>query len=394
LYRISQSFQSHASAVIRLLKLAEQDDGDKLGIFAYVAAKSYQAMLRTFQGPRHSEFVDSLLHMPTFQGSDIQHPFPLPQPTNSRLGQRDVAFIESLSRPVNDVFLRLSTIKIPNLLALAENYQTGSDLPLVYTQETCVEFHRLLCHLLRSYEASLLMLDEYGGRPLSDNEMDDFEFTVYGVATCALTLRDLLYSSYLDEHLRRIQPLLVQAQRNIQGRDGVMGDAKKHMGAGECMSDIPEDAIFPWMDSESLPVGDACLDWLKSQGIHFEAADNLIGVASHFDQAHISTTSVAVPYPAKAMRPWTQVVKEVVSSHPSTYTVQDAIGAIENVVSKSVKAEAQLKGDMCFRGTLHCDACLASIIHRSNSLEACSTDEVRSLDKFTVSPVVNNTISI
>jgi len=232
---------------------------------------------------------------------------------------------------------------------LGADYKIGSDIPPMYTSETCEEFQRLLCHLLRSYEAALLTLDDFKGRSLKPDEVNSFEIAVYCVATCGLTLRDLVYSSFLQEHLARIRLAVPQAQPRT------------------------------WTDS--LSVRDAYVDWLKSQVIYFEAANNLIGISSHFCGARVSLRFADVQPPCSAMRPLPQVMEEIVS-YPQlgdfpTYTVQDAMSMIESVVSGNASLKSHLKDILSenFRGTLHCEAFLACFVHRSNSTEV-GLDEI------------------
>jgi hypothetical protein len=101
-------------------------------------------------------------------------------------------------------------------------------------------------------------------------------------------------------------------------------------------------------------------------------------MAPHIRRMQISIEVVAVPQSGTSMRPWQQVVEEMVSSSDSMkslhFTAQDAISAIEEFVSRSANLSARLKGDMFlgrnFRGVVHSQACLASMIHRSDSGES------------------------
>jgi hypothetical protein len=378
--------------LLSLLKVAEQNEGDKLGIFTYVAAKSHRKMLQRLQHEIYSRpFFNSLLGIAPSRANDITRPFPNSQSIDSPLGKRDAAFIESLSQPINEHFLRLSKVGIPKLLVLAKRYKAGSTLTSIYTKETCEEFHRLLCHLLRCYEAALLTLDEFKARFLSDVNIEEFEIAVYGVATCGITLRALAYCSFVEEHFSRIRapdPLTSQRRNHAQGQmdaEIMYGDEDPELLSERISIQTP---MIPAGKHYNSPVvRDAYVDWLRSQVAHFEAANHLIGIASLFRGTHSSMTVIADQDSDTAMRPWQRVIRDVISSSdPSDsfhYTVEDAIVAIEELVSRNVSLETLLKGDMSsgrnFWGTLHSEACLASMIHCSDSLQ------VRGMDESTVS---------
>jgi hypothetical protein len=73
------------------------------------------------------------------------------------------------------------------------------------------------------------------------------------------------------------------------------------------------------------------------------------------------------------MHPWQQVIEELVSSssimNALHFTAKDAIGAIEEFVSRNVNPENQLPSGTLpgrnFCGTIHSQAALASVLHRS-----------------------------
>ena len=89
-------------------------------------------------------------------------------------------------------------------MKIPKNYK-GADLPAFYTEDTCEEFHRLLCHLLRRFEAALLTLHDLRDCPRAEIQSKCFDIAVYNAATCGLTLWSLVYSSFLEEHLSRFQ---------------------------------------------------------------------------------------------------------------------------------------------------------------------------------------------
>jgi hypothetical protein len=109
---------------------------------------------------------------------------------------------------------------------------------------------------------------------------------------------------------------------------------------------------------------------------HFEAANTLIGVAPRIiGTAQLSIHVLVIPQTATFIPPWQQVVEELVSSSSLMealhFTTQDAIGAIEEFLSRNANSAKQPQGDVLpgqnFRGSVHSPAALASVMHRSKS---------------------------
>jgi hypothetical protein len=384
--RTSQTFQSHAASVIDLLNGVDQNNADTLGIFTYVAAKSYGKMLSRWENPEYSApFFKCLLDISPSRaraegaGGRL---FPDPQSINTSSGKRDADFLKSLSQPLNEHFLKLSKLGIPNLMKLAVEYTTDSDLPPIYTMNTCEEVHRLLCHLLRCYDRSLAALDKFTNKPLSDKEVDDFASAVHCFTTCALMLRDFVYSSFLEEHISRIQPTDPRTV-NCQGADGHVGtgagagvgtgvgasagvgpNAHRHVdgrgnedegGDGDeavdpDLRDIQPGTILP--NKEPLSVSGSYVEWLRLQVIYFEALTILIGVLHPMDRP-LSIMIIAVARPKKDLRDWRDIVTEVMRK--AEYT--------EMAISEaSVKLGQLVQHKLRFTGTLHCEAILLSLI--------------------------------
>ena len=352
-----------------LLRVADQTQENSLGIFTYVAAQSYLRMLQSFElGSGSKPFIDCLLEVAPSRARLIKRPFPSPQRINTPLGQRDIAFIDFLVQPITEYFVQLSQIDIHNLMRVAKQYHDtpapSPDLPTLYTEETCEDFHRLLCHLLRRFETTLLKLHEFRDRSPADRCTEDFEMAVYGVATCGLTLRSLVHSSFLEEHLVRIQAPNPYPQtcagNNINRNMHMSPEALEFYPHGACGN-----------DSGSHSVCTAYAHCLRSQVAHFEAANHLVGFASRFREAKISIRTVtAIENCEAAMHPWRQVIEEIACSSPQGESrdrhSEEVIIAIEGILSESVSLASRLddgnRPNQNFRGTVHCEAWLASIL--------------------------------
>jgi hypothetical protein len=149
-----------------------------------------------------------------------------------------MCFIDFLLQPITEHFLDLSQLEIPNLTRVAKQYhdKPGPVLPALYTEKTCEEIHHLLCHLLRRFEAALMKLHEFQNRSLEDRRTDDFEMAVYAVAICGVTLRSLVHSSFLEEHIIRIQAPNPYPQECV-GNAGInVPDLNMHMSREALMA--------------------------------------------------------------------------------------------------------------------------------------------------------------
>jgi hypothetical protein len=206
--RTAQPFDSHVAALLSLLQVSDQTQGDKLGIFTYVAAQCYPVMLQKIQQGSDSKlFIKCLLESDPSRAHSDERPFLNLQPIHTPLAQRDIAFISFLTKPLANHFLHFSHIPIPNLIKLAKHYHKtpGAEFPHIYTRETCKEFHHLPCHLLTSYETALSALHDLEDLLHAERQTELFDNAVYCMATCGLILRSLVYLPFLEEHLCRIQ---------------------------------------------------------------------------------------------------------------------------------------------------------------------------------------------
>jgi hypothetical protein len=363
--------------------VADQTQGDKLGIFTYVAAQSYPRMLQKFQHGSDSKlFIECLLELDPSKARPVERPFPDLQPIHTALAQRDIAFISFLAKPLTEHFLHLSQINIPNLIKLAKHYDEtpGAEFPHIYTGETCEEFHRLLCHLVRRHEAALSALNDLKDLSHAERQTERFDNAVYGVATCGLILRSLVYSSFLEEHLCRIQAPNPHTTRldGIPQAD-VTSDDEALSGSGTIIWQ-------PWQvfgrDSGSSSVRRVYMNHLQSLVAPLEAANDLVAMASRFHDSQFTINVVAVDDCGTAMHPWRKLIEEIIPSARASdlrsFTANDAITAIEDVLSSNVDLAVRLADDGMkgcnFRGVLHCTACLVSVMHHPELVETDSAD--------------------
>jgi len=362
------------AALLGLLKVADHTQRNKLNIFTYVAAKSYPRILRKFQHDFESKpFIDAILDIPPAQAINSGRLFLKQRSTDSTWSERDTTFVEVLSRPVSERFLGLSQIGIPNIIRLVKSYQKSSarDRSAFYNPETCEDFHRLLCHLLRRYEAALTTLLE-----LENNSSEDTEEAVFSLTVCGLTLHALVYSSFLEDHLCCIRaPSLHPFRRSESSHMDIKSDAGEPLACESIESKSQ-------MDSSLQSVRNTYVNCLKSQVAHFEAARQFVASGSRFRDTPVAIQIISPPSLSTEMLPWRRVLKDIMSLNPGNpYSYSDdeaieAIAAIERAVSAHAVLEKRLKdkNEWIFGGTLHCAAHLACIINSSDPFETDLSD--------------------
>jgi hypothetical protein len=376
---MTKSFESHVTTLLSLIRDVGHSQGEGLSVFSYVAAQSYPAMLQKFlPGSDSKHFIDCLLGLAPEQVLTSERPFPAPQPIDTPLGKQDIAFIKLLVQPVTEHFLKLSENGISALVQLAKHYPAtpAAELPAFYTRDTCKEFHRLLCHLLRCFETSLHDLRDY---PYAELHTEAFDMAVYHVATCGLTLWSLVYSSFLEEHLWRIQaPNPLALARRV--------DAKS---SGDAALGSEGTQLQPWWfsgrDSGSLAVCTAYTDCLRSQIAHFEAANYLMRSASTFREGAASFKVVTFMECGGAMRLWRDIIAELVGRCDfCNFDAQEVVSMIERKLAPNAILASRLDGEeQLFCGTLHSNVCLASLINPDDTFETDGSNEYAVSTVFT-----------
>jgi hypothetical protein len=280
----------HAAA---LLKLAKDAGQTREAIYTYVAAKSYSRMLQNFQHELDSKpFIDRLLNISASQALARERPVPSQQTIDPRLRANDTTFIEFLCQPFTEHFLHLSEIGIPNLLRIMNSARENSaPEPIsLYTNDTCEDFHRLLCHLIKSYETALVALDKFKDCSSVDCSTPAFHTAIYGLATCCLALRALVYSSFIEEHLCRIRAPDIRPRRpNDRSHIYMQSDMNLPVDAK------PIEFQSSGMDSGWLSVHKAYLHCLRSQAAHFEAADELVMSSARLPSARMTLRFITTP---------------------------------------------------------------------------------------------------
>jgi hypothetical protein len=276
-------------------------------------------------------------------------------PPKSILADRDTKFLLALTELALQAFLLLQRM-MPQLwvVALAYRANPSSGVPQIYTLETCQEVHLLLTTLLNFYEESLQTLYNLQKMSVSLDSASDHEIAILRVTMCTMTLRALMYSSFVEEHIIHIQPPdphTIQVQG--KGADAEPGDDEEEdpelLNIGICG------------EADHVMVAWSYLAFLRLQVGPFEAADTLLGATSRVvGNRQITILTIATAFPSETLRDWEEVVEEIMalpSTDPTPCSIKQATEVIRGVL-KACKITGKLK----FKGTTHCEATLALLI--------------------------------
>jgi hypothetical protein len=387
----------------------------------YVVAKSFPKMVHRIEHERSWAFLECLTAV-TFTYKPAPES-PLPNPL-------DETFFENLPKLASRCKL-----EIPFLLALARCQ--AKDRPQLYSAETCEEFHTVLIEVLKHFHLALQHLNTFRhpeGQASLESIVNDVLF--YG-----LLLHTIVYGSMIESHLQGIADLLVLLyNKHIQA-----GPNKGSTDGGEEAEEEDTElaAVQPRTMQEDGPltVWQSFRDWLRLMVSFFESARNLCDYVTHYCPSSISVKVVAIPNPGQLMVPLYElpskffpsmetpavpgdteteeadIPEDSVSSEDLTSSVSsreeleltsdfqwatnlrgiinigDFIKAIRFVSNNSEYFQTKFRSTSAlfkgtFWGTLHCEACIASLIYLSEKDPDNKriNEDIRS--EFSVSPIL------
>jgi hypothetical protein len=276
------------------------------------------------------------------------------------------------------------------------------ELSQIYTSETCQEVQRLLAFLLLHFRSSLITLNKYKKTPVGTH-IATFDRAAYRLVASGLILHGLAYSSFMEEHISRLQlhdppPLPSNCGQTPQDTNQENDDVEDEIA--DIIQELnllqqrdPVDGR-PFGIEESSNSG----RWLRVLCGTFESIENILGAVSLISSP-ISIKLIAATSPPQSMHKWQDVVtsaftdlpsspvtfpsltaplldsttafpsssaifpgssiafppETVPSTLPAPCTDQDAI----NIIDKIMKS---LRKEFFFSGAIHCEATLAGLM--------------------------------
>ncbi|KAM6499275.1 hypothetical protein JOM56_004783 [Amanita muscaria] len=271
-----------------MLKKFVEQSRDENTLQCYAIAACLTKILHRMKHPISITYLDSLKSVSNFEFVE-QVDNASRSPT---MNANDKAFFFDILPN----FPMLLKSKLPRLIARA-----AERVPEIYTKDTCIEFHILLCDLLRFFLVGLELLNECRSqRPETSEVMNRLASIVpFGVA-----LQTLARGHAIKKHLKVIEPLLRRDEPRKDGGENGDGD-----GLDPELQGVRPFAI---QQGKPLPLWNAYRDWVQLMVTHFDAVQVLVRYLCQGDQTpRISFKILCSPKPGEKMLPW----KELLHNH-------------------------------------------------------------------------------
>ncbi|KAF8993419.1 hypothetical protein BDQ17DRAFT_1368306 [Cyathus striatus] len=381
----SGSVIDHAASILKLINRWKVQGHNPLTDILAMCARNIH---RRMSHPKLSKpFSDNLLNAP--KPSTISGPFPKPVPRSQRQVHRDRAFLEMV--PIWEVqFPQLPRCKHLKRLAYASGEKS------IYTYDTADEFHDFLCYMIGEYYSSLERFIQFmdggmeslpRGQPFHDI-FPELESMRRRVSQTAMILRTAADSSAFRPHLARMEPYLVFKDL----KDKELDRYGEHIWTDE---DVALRDVYPEDDDS---VSEAYMNWLNLHLAHLDGLyyiDILLEQLTHLesdlkhsgkvekppkkaDNVHkgadlgpFSVEVFVIPPQDAYMYTWRDVMTTLFPTKTGDkrygrLTAENAVAMIEELVSngelEDLKPASPLSTGVGFRGTLHCEAFLASLM--------------------------------
>jgi len=300
--RGNESFDTH---IWMLKTLLGRSGKDTKTLQLYIIAASIPKMLYRMERHISTCYFDCLTNMKltTFD-------FPEP-PHMATTRSNDSLFIEILSQLIK-------FMDIPNL-QLAKGAEVAETPCEIYNKETYVEFHRVLCELLKSFHKSLTKLHTCRGEMLEKGMRDAGDLLqireyLNDVRVWGRSLRAMVSGAAIEKHLKTIAHLL----EVDDGKSPSTTEEDTDVGA-TTEEDTEFDALRPYSIHHNQPLlpWQSYKDWLKLMVIYFDAAYILSGHITRLVKRRSISTDIdfdidikilAPSLPTQKMLPWKELL--------------------------------------------------------------------------------------
>jgi hypothetical protein len=283
-------------------------------LLKYVIAASFKKMhARLKPSNKYSaDFVNTLLYLENHW--DHYNPSPPSTPAGQpKYSALDEDFLSMIAEP--DM---LDNLSIPHLMDLATEFLGDCDRKAVrhlYTQDTYREIHHLLCQLLTSYQEGLRVLNEFekskGAEALTERVLD--------VAAAGLCLHTMAYGSVLERHFERMSDILsVIMQSKPWVKTTAPNDSKEraHPPESESQDADPESsqdseliAVQPktkLTETDMITTSQSFHKWSRLMVSYFESYKIVVNYVKERSLS-LSLTIVKIPHQGQQMTTWSDL---------------------------------------------------------------------------------------
>jgi hypothetical protein len=290
-YRGKETFDTH---VWMLNKLLECPAKNITPLQLYVIAACFPKMLTRVNNSTISmPFLESLKKISNFEFSEISNE------ERDRGEKSDLSFLTEVVLNISS----LTTTPIPNLTR--EATAAAAEKPYkVYSQDTCMEFHQLLCELLTRFHESLNKLKS---RQTSSASEEVIMKNLRAILALGMALKIMARGAAIEKHLKVIAHLL-------QHDEVARRKPKKIIDASE-EDDVELRSVQPFAirQGQPLPLWKAYRDWLRLLQIHFDAIEIVAGHLNRLPNTghpiDISIRILAPSLPDHQVLPWKELLR-------------------------------------------------------------------------------------
>ena len=259
----------------------------------YVVASCFEKMLSRMNNKLLSlPYFDAILNLPNFQFKETHL-----EPENKE-NQMEEMFREVLLKLAD---AKLINTPVTNLLAVMSEHSVE-----LYTNDTCQEFHQLLCELLDRFRRCLENL-----KSLKDPDRSVFDKAVRKVVCYGEALQVLAGGVTIQKHFQAIEDELTvshhKRERDVANQIMTLPNVETKVD-----SDVELESVQPFAirDGKALTMSKAVKDWLKLMVVQFDAIKI---VATHYTQSKITKMTIKVIVPPKLdeeMLPWKDLLHD------------------------------------------------------------------------------------
>ena len=277
----------------------------------YITARSFKKMEHRFNNKSLSVPYFKALNQITMEQSIIHS-------GRNIGGNRDQMELESDKLFLEDFVISFAKehgfigLDIPNILKLASNLHSDDKILQLYSNETSVEFHRLLLYLLQKFQAALGQLtacDPTMATTKDTNaEVPDykkiFDENIRNVYIYGYGLLRLSRGRAFQLHLANIEPLLRDALDlgDEEEDDHKEGDQERYDDElEEIRPTLPQNGVLPR----------SFTTWLRLMVAHFDATEIVARAIVKLNVDTVSVTILVAPETDNTLLPW-----RTLFSHP------------------------------------------------------------------------------
>lgn len=262
LYRHNITFEEHIWMLINILIKLEADV-----LLRYVVTTSHERILRRLQHPIMSTpYLTALENVKTIEFREFEQDY---DKQGQQEVQNDLYVVHELLELPGDMKF---DVEIPNLEKAALDSPSK-----IYTRDTCVEFHQLLCNLLRCFMNALS--DLRNAKRAKTNHQAVPIHILGPIMAYGYLLHQLVMGAALTAHLCVIESSLIENRRIITSKassDGIMEAIEEDVEEDVELLGIQPNTIRE-EGAEPVPLWESYRDWLRLVLVHFEAVDILFG---------------------------------------------------------------------------------------------------------------------